>query len=93
MLIIRNIQKMFNMPPIESPFTILLYSYPVLLIHSGFKPFDPVAKHTKATMKDADGARFRVAKGAPQAILVFVEDQDATRSDLEERVDVFAAKS
>jgi H+-transporting ATPase len=59
---------------------------------SGFKPFDPVAKHTEATVKDADGARFRVAKGAPQAILALVEDQGAIRSDLEKRVNAFAAK-
>jgi P-type E1-E2 ATPase len=92
MLIIKNTQKMFNMPPIESPSTISLHFHPVLLIHSGFKPFDPVAKHTEATMKGADGALFGVAKGAPQAIFALVEDQDAIRSNLEERVDAFAAK-
>lgn len=59
---------------------------------SEFKPFDPVAKHTEATVKDADGTRFRVAKGAPQAILALVKDQDAIRSDLEDRVNAFAAK-
>ncbi|SCL75334.1 putative cation-transporting ATPase F [Methanoculleus chikugoensis] len=36
---------------------------------TGFKPFDPVVKHTEATVRSADGREFRVAKGAPQVIL------------------------
>jgi H+-transporting ATPase len=34
-----------------------------------FTPFDPVHKHTEATVKGADGKQFDVAKGAPQVIL------------------------
>jgi H+-transporting ATPase len=34
-----------------------------------FQPFDPVHKRTEATVKDADGKEFKVAKGAPQVIL------------------------
>jgi len=34
-----------------------------------FEPFDPVHKRTEATVKDAGGKQFFVAKGAPQVIL------------------------
>jgi H+-transporting ATPase len=34
-----------------------------------FVPFDPVSKRTQATVTSADGQSFRVAKGAPQAII------------------------
>ena len=34
-----------------------------------FVPFDPVSKRTQATVTGADGQSFRVAKGAPQAII------------------------
>ncbi|MFX1283729.1 MAG: HAD-IC family P-type ATPase, partial [Promethearchaeota archaeon] len=37
-----------------------------------FTPFDPVIKHTEATILDADGTSFKVAKGAPQVILSLV---------------------
>jgi H+-transporting ATPase len=33
-----------------------------------FKPFDPVAKRTEATLKSSDGTQFKVTKGAPQVI-------------------------
>jgi H+-transporting ATPase len=34
-----------------------------------FSPFDPVSKRTEASIQGADGASFRVTKGAPQVIL------------------------
>ncbi len=34
-----------------------------------FIPFDPVSKRTRAEVRDAEGRRFSVAKGAPQVIL------------------------
>ncbi|MGD8854062.1 MAG: plasma-membrane proton-efflux P-type ATPase [Gammaproteobacteria bacterium] len=34
-----------------------------------FVPFDPVSKRTEADIRDRDGNRFKVSKGAPQVIL------------------------
>jgi H+-transporting ATPase len=48
-----------------------------------FKPFDPVVKRTEATIEDADGNHFKVAKGAPQVIL----DLAGGDKDLEEHID------
>ncbi len=48
-----------------------------------FKPFDPVIKRTQATVEDADGGHFAVAKGAPQVILKLTGGS----RDLEERID------
>lgn len=38
-------------------------------VQSEFKPFDPVAKRTEATIRMHDGPEFRVTKGAPQVIM------------------------
>ena len=54
-----------------------------------FEPFDPVHKRATATV-EADGSRFRVAKGAPQVILDLVDDASA-RAGAEEAIDRFAA--
>ena len=59
---------------------------------SKFKPFDPVIKHTEATVEDIDNNRFRVAKGAPQVILALVENQEEIRTELYKCVDLFASK-
>ncbi len=59
---------------------------------SKFKPFDPVSKRTEATVRDADGTSFKVAKGAPQAILSLVANKDAIADKVDEYVDDFAAK-
>lgn len=60
---------------------------------TAFMPFDPVSKRTEATIEaTAGGGRFRVAKGAPQAILSLVSDQEKIRATLDERVDAFASK-
>jgi H+-transporting ATPase len=45
-----------------------------------FVPFDPVSKRTEATLEDANGRIFVVAKGAPQAIVDFIKPSaDVTR--------------
>ena len=36
-----------------------------------FVPFDPVSKRTEAAVRDAEGRRFQVTKGAPQVIAAF----------------------
>ncbi|VVB88989.1 Potassium-transporting ATPase ATP-binding subunit [uncultured archaeon] len=56
-----------------------------------FKPFDPVAKRTEATVEGVDGATFKVSKGAPQAILSLVSDKDAVASKVNELINVFAS--
>ena len=55
-----------------------------------FKPFDPVAKRTEATIESPDGVRLKVSKGAPQVILSLVANKDASKVD--ELVSVFAAR-
>jgi len=47
-----------------------------------FTPFDPVAKRTEATVHDAEGARWRVTKGAPQVVTNLCDgDSAATSAD------------
>lgn len=58
----------------------------------GFKPFDPVSKRTEATVEDARGNRFKVAKGAPQVILELVADKEAIGAKVEESVEALASK-
>jgi len=57
-----------------------------------FKPFDPVSKHTEATVKDPDGRTYRVAKGAPQVILSLAVNKDIIKDWVEEQVNTFAEK-
>jgi H+-transporting ATPase len=57
-----------------------------------FKPFDPVSKETEATIQDRDGGRYKVAKGAPQAILALLADRESLSEKVMEGVDLFAAK-
>lgn len=57
-----------------------------------FKPFDPVAKRTEATIEDAAGVQFKVSKGAPQIILSLVYNKEAVASRVNELVNNFAAK-
>jgi hypothetical protein len=40
---------------------------------TNFVPFDPVSKRTQATVADAQGTTFTVAKGAPQAIVALAQ--------------------
>jgi H+-transporting ATPase len=57
-----------------------------------FAPFDPVAKRTEATVKDAKGRIFTVTKGASQVIFELVHLDRQTQSKAEEAVDELAAK-
>ena len=57
-----------------------------------FKPFDPVIKRTEATISDADNINFKVTKGAPQVILALVTNKENIGADVEEKVNVLAAR-
>ena len=57
-----------------------------------FKPFDPVVKRTEATIEDADGNRFKVSKGAPQAILALIANKENIQSSVDEVVNAFAVR-
>jgi H+-transporting ATPase len=59
---------------------------------TSFKPFDPVAKRTEATVQGEDGSQFKVTKGAPQAILTLIEDKKSVNDKLTEDVNEFAKK-
>jgi H+-transporting ATPase len=59
---------------------------------TSFRPFDPVAKRTEATVQEEDGSQFKVTKGAPQAILTLIEDKKSINDKLTEDVDEFAKK-
>jgi H+-transporting ATPase len=59
---------------------------------TSFKPFDPVLKRTEATVQGEDGSQFKVTKGAPQAILVLIEDKKAITDKLTADVNEFAKK-
>ncbi len=43
-----------------------------------FQPFDPVRKRTEASIEGPGAERFRVAKGAPQAILALVSEAEGS---------------
>jgi len=57
-----------------------------------FQPFDPVHKRTEATVKDADGKEFKVAKGAPQVILELSANAAQVKPAVEKAVNDFAAR-
>lgn|GEM_PF-2488571 len=57
-----------------------------------FKPFDPISKRTEATVEANDGTKFKVAKGAEQAILSLVADKEVVGTDVAAIVDSFASK-
>ena len=59
---------------------------------TSFKPFDPVAKRTEATLSDADNHVFRVAKGAPQIILSLVSDREEIAETIGKQIDALAAR-
>jgi len=56
-----------------------------------FKPFDPVSKKTEATI-EWDGNYFKVAKGAPQAVLSLIINKEPIAWKINEYVDSLAAK-
>lgn len=57
-----------------------------------FTPFDPVSKRAVATIESKDGKTFKVAKGAPQAILSLVMNKEATALKIEEMINALALK-
>jgi H+-transporting ATPase len=57
-----------------------------------FQPFDPVHKRTEATVKAADGATFKVTKGAPQVILALSANAGQVKPAVEKAVNEFAAR-
>ena len=57
-----------------------------------FQPFDPVHKRTEATVKGADGAEFKVTKGAAQVILALADDAAEVGPDVDKAVNEFAAR-
>ena len=58
------------------------------IIH--FEPFDPVHKRTEATVEGPNGEKFKVSKGAPQAILSMVDNPDNYSEKLDETVNELA---
>jgi H+-transporting ATPase len=58
----------------------------------GFKPFDPVAKRTEATVKDAKGNVMKVSKGAPQVILKLVSANKDLENEVDQHIREFASK-
>ncbi len=66
----------------------LLHGYQVL----HFMPFDPVHKRTEADIKTADGATFKVTKGAPQVILALAANAAAVKPAFDKAVDDFAKR-
>jgi H+-transporting ATPase len=58
---------------------------------AAFRPFDPVAKRAEAEV-EGEGRKFRVAKGAPQAIVELCAPDAAQRSRIAAAVDADAAK-
>lgn len=56
-----------------------------------FHPFDPVGKRTEAEIVGPEG-RFRVSKGAPQAIFALCEADDTLRATIDRQVDDCATR-
>src|SRR5574338_1506571 len=56
-----------------------------------FRPFDPVSKRAEAEIL-LDGVRFRVAKGAPQAILQLTAADEALATRVRKETDALAAR-
>jgi H+-transporting ATPase len=59
---------------------------------SNFKPFDPVAKRTEASVAEKGKDQYKVSKGAPQVILALVENKKTLSNQVLEDVDSFAKK-
>ncbi len=57
-----------------------------------FQPFDPVKKRTEATVTAADGAVFKVTKGAPQVIQALSANEAAVKEAVNEAVNDFARR-
>jgi H+-transporting ATPase len=57
-----------------------------------FQPFDAVRKCTEATVTGANGASFKVTKGAPQVILELSTNASKVKADVDTAVNEFAAR-
>ena len=57
-----------------------------------FQPFDAVRKCTEATVTGADGASFKVTKGAPQVILELSANASTVKPEVDKAVNDFAAR-
>ena len=57
-----------------------------------YVPFDPVTKRTQATVSDASGKSFMVAKGAPQAIVDLAKAPAEIAEKVKQAVDKLAAQ-
>ena len=57
-----------------------------------FQPFDPVHKRTEASVKGANGKKFKVTKGAPQVILALAANAEQVKPAVDKAVDEFAAR-
>jgi len=57
-----------------------------------FQPFDPVRKRTEATVSAADGASFKVTKGAPQVIMALSANSGQVKAAVDGAVGDFAAR-
>lgn len=55
-----------------------------------FRPFDPVTKRTEAELEASDGTRFKVSKGAPQAVLSLVAERSQIEQQINNTVDEMA---
>lgn len=57
-----------------------------------FKPFDPVSKRMEVTVMDAEGRKYRLSKGAPQAIMSLLGANISLATEVDDIVQEFAAK-
>jgi len=57
-----------------------------------FQPFDPVHKRTEAEVKDKDGKKFKVTKGAPQVILELAANAVKVKIAVDKAVNDFAVR-
>ena len=57
-----------------------------------FQPFDPVNKRTEASVKAADGAMFRVTKGAPQVVMALSGNAAQVGQAVDNAVNAFAER-
>jgi H+-transporting ATPase len=58
---------------------------------TGYKPFDPVAKRTEATLEGSKGS-FKVSKGAAQVIADLIKNKEEISEKVDKGVDALAAK-
>jgi H+-transporting ATPase len=57
-----------------------------------FTPFDPISKRTEAAITDPHGHQFKVAKGAPQAIMSLSGNNNDLENTIKDKVNQFAGK-